>query len=435
VIFFAAIATSLVCAVAVINAAYFGVGFAQPLHEFHFFNPIFQSIQVHLPSFRVPLPADFITAFDHLAQAGRRWEWNNIIFAQWHGQGIWYYYLVLWLYKTPLATLIFICVGLAFAFRCQEPHRRLARISLFVFTVLVLIYFSAFVKVQVGFRYALLCIPLFMIIAACGVSDLCERFRQSKRSLAQLIMIAALVIGCLFELAPYWSNTLSFSNSLIKNKKLAYQVLADSNIDWGQNRSRIQGTLAEHRIPQSKLNPPHLLPGLNVYEVNQLLGVFWNFEQHRWLRENLTPVRHFDHTLLLFRSSTEEFLRFLASERKLKAWLMPQCSQHITSTKQDEAVAANSLFCLPSAVSGLLRVQVLSGYLKIGEPQMNGSCEGEWFSAGQEAWFSFPQRSTLLGQGKYVICAESQRDNNKKALLRFQVSNQPNHIPADSDHE
>src|SRR5206468_13081942 len=65
----------------------------------------------------------------------------------------------------------------------------------------------------------------------------------------------------------------------------------------------------------ARLEPVHLLPGRNVFELNTVAGVR-DFEQHRWIREHLDPVRHFGHTHLLFEVDEATYSQFLEDTRR-----------------------------------------------------------------------------------------------------------------------
>src|SRR5262249_34829511 len=91
--------------------------------------------------------------------------------------------------------------------------------------------------------------------------------------------------------------------------------LADSNIDWGQNRAGLAGWLAERGWTTAHVEPVHILPGRNVLDLNALAGVF-DFGQHAWVRAHLEPAGTIAHTWLWDDVDGETFNRFLYETRR-----------------------------------------------------------------------------------------------------------------------
>jgi hypothetical protein len=50
--------------------------------------------------------------------------------------------------------------------------------------------------------------------------------------------------------------------------------------------------------------------------LNTIAGVWENYGQHRWVRENLEPKRHLNHTYLWYEVDEAVFDRFLHEERR-----------------------------------------------------------------------------------------------------------------------
>ena len=90
--------------------------------------------------------------------------------------------------------------------------------------------------------------------------------------------------------------------------------MADSNLDWGQNRDELRGWLEALGPEPVRFDPVHLLPGTNVFGANVIAGVF-DFEQHRWLRRNADPASHLGHTYVRFDLEPSLFQRFMDEER------------------------------------------------------------------------------------------------------------------------
>jgi hypothetical protein len=214
---------------------------------------------------------------------------------------------VLWLLKTPLALLVLQVAGLVRAAAGRRLWREPALRFLTANLLLTLAYFLFLFRTQIGYRFVLMLVPLAWLLAAVGLVS------WAPRRLSALAGTACVL--ALLESIAYVGNPLSFTNSLVWPKRDAYRYVADSNIDWGQSRDRIDGWLAERGIPQARLDPVHVLAGANVFGLNVLAGVF-DADQHRWVREHLQPVEQLGHTYLVYDVSFEEFWRFLDAERR-----------------------------------------------------------------------------------------------------------------------
>jgi hypothetical protein len=150
-----------------------------------------------------------------------------------------------------------------------------------------------------------MCVPLAWIVGASGLATLA--LRRWARMAAAVVLASALLEG-----AAYLGNPLSFTNAAVWPKSAVFRLMADSNLDWGQNRDKIDGWLARDHVEPSRLDPPQLVPGTNILSVNVLTGVKGSTERFRWLRENVPPTRHLGHTYVWFELDASQYERFVA---------------------------------------------------------------------------------------------------------------------------
>jgi hypothetical protein len=286
-------------------AAYLFNGVARPLGEIPFTaGGLLGAAASRVPGLRLPLPQGFLTGLDASLASERGWG-SVVLLGRSYPGGVFYYFPVLWALKTPLAVLALQVAGLAGAVRGRlcSPVSRLLAANL----LLTVAYFSFLFRAQIGYRFVLMLVPVGWLLAAEAVS------RWKPRPLAAAALAMAL-LG-VAEMLPYVGNPLSFTNLLVWPKRDAYRFVADSNIDWGQNRDRIEGWLAARGVAVSRLDPLHVLAGPNVLGVNAVAGVF-DAERYRWVRENLRPLDHLGHTYLLYDVSEEDLLRSLDAQRR-----------------------------------------------------------------------------------------------------------------------
>ena len=313
----------------------------------------------------------------------------------------------MWLLKTPLLLLAAEIVGLGRA-ALQPALRRDPLVRLLAWNVvLTLAYFSLAFHAQIGYRYVLMAVPLAYVIAAAGLASLPRRPLWTA-------MAGAVVVTALAENAAYLGNPLSFTNAAVQPKRLAYRLLADSNIDWGQNRERLPGWLAEREWNAARVDPVHLLPGRNVIGLNALTGVF-DFEQHRWVREHLDPGGHLGHTYLWYLVDNDTFNRFLYDTRRLlpdpfAATVCPDSLEYAVQPNGSEVPFVlrrmprpdeTSVACVVARRDTDVGFRVTKGSADVGVLVAPGQCRAQQLSEGQEVWWR-------LEPGTHALCVVTQ---------------------------
>ena len=109
------------------------------------------------------------------------------------------------------------------------------------------------------------------------------------------------LIASIFSYSPHY---LSCFNDPVLDRKQSSKIVADSNIDWGQNRSTLDRFLA--RYPDYIFEPEGPVAGVIVVGVNVLTGVLGEPESFRWLRESFEPVDHLNYTYLIYELSAAD---------------------------------------------------------------------------------------------------------------------------------
>jgi hypothetical protein len=277
----------------VLCAAYFFREVGVPFGDQRWRSPALQTLAAALPGVPSPLPLAFLTGIDLSLAHERAKAFPVYLLGRPWPEGVWFYFLVLWAIKTPLLALAAQVLGLARVARAGLLRSHPALLFLALNFVWQLAYFSLLFRAQIGYRFALMCVPLAWILAGAGLATL-----PPIRTL-RLAGAAALLVA-LVENALYWGNPLSFSSAAFWPKRSVFRLMADSNLDWGQNRDKIGRWLQANGIAEERLDPAEALPGTNVLSVNVLTGVKGGFQRHRWLREHVEPRRHLGHTYVWF---------------------------------------------------------------------------------------------------------------------------------------
>ncbi|HUN21817.1 MAG TPA: glycosyltransferase family 39 protein [Anaerolineales bacterium] len=162
---------------------------------------------------------------------------NAYLLGQLSQKGWWYYHpLVLW-FKTPVATLL--CFGLAMLWLTLQVGRKqwqklLPQLPLLLGSGIYLLA-VLFSSLNVGYRYLLPAVLTLQIVA--GNALYWQWVRRIVWGIAILQVLAVLWI------AP---NFLAYFNALAGGAKNGYRILADSNLDWGQDLPALASYLTQH---------------------------------------------------------------------------------------------------------------------------------------------------------------------------------------------
>jgi phenylacetate-coenzyme A ligase PaaK-like adenylate-forming protein len=297
-----------------------------------------------------------------------------------------------------------------------------------------LVYFSFVFRMQIGFRFVLMCVPLVAILAAAGlVGQVRHRFFAAG--------LAVVVLTVLAENAAYLGNSLAFTSAAVQPKREAFRLLADSNIDYGQNREKMEAWFRERKSPTSHLDPVHILPGENILAFNLASGAT-DFSRHAWLREHLRPNGHFRHTYLFFDVSPDQFEEFLAGARRFgptpgESDLCPDPPPEAAADLVSGALLSRDslrdrvqLLCMRASAPADLALRNQEGEVVWGRAD---SPRGEWdrLRDGREAWyrldpgthaFVLAEASGFSGEwlvrGGPVSLAEREMRMNKRRRLR-----------------
>ena len=148
-----------------------------------------------------------------------------------------YYFIVAFLIKTPLPTLIALLFALL-----RWPWRREWRTSSILYLPALLFFGAVSIsQLQLGYRYLLPVLPFLFLMAGrvVGVipSEARNRTAQGKKGflaaarLGMMSLGAWLVIGAVAT----FPNHLSYFNEVAGGPYNGYKYLIDSNVDWGQD--------------------------------------------------------------------------------------------------------------------------------------------------------------------------------------------------------
>ena len=397
-----------------ISAAYHFRDFGRPLSAYTFVTRPFQALSASLGWLRLPLPEQYLLGADMVAGQERADEFRVILFDRVYETGVWYYFAVLWLFKTPIVLMLASLAGAWMGWR-SGALRQPGMTLLFFQWTLYLAYFSFFFRAQLGYRFVLMLVPITFVFLAVGLKGWWTKPKGAYAALAVAVL-------SLVELAPYFGHALAFSNSLLLPKKDAYRVLADSNLYWGEYQAQIPVLLHQHGT-RATINPSHILPGKNAIDSLELSGVRWTPLRHKWARENLETSGHIKHVIFLYDVTELDFGRFLDQERRrARSGSSSGCTGPASGSVRIQGHEAGvTQVCVNAGELTDVALAVQSGTVHVVHAGRDERCAvyTDAVEAGQQLWFR-------LEPGTHRICVAAHGEVNgvwsvRRGAATFQV--------------
>jgi 4-amino-4-deoxy-L-arabinose transferase-like glycosyltransferase len=175
-----------------------------------------------------------------------------VLFGQFSSQGWWYYFPVAFAVKTPLMVLLLFVFAASMLLSRRKSRPK--AIYLLLPTVLFFI-FSMSSALNIGYRHLLPILP-FLYVLASGVGQLVNVSDEKDR--VRILATRFVVLGALFSLititALLHPHYLSYFNILVGGPARGHEVLADSNIDWGQDLIRLKDWMVANNHQRVKLS-------------------------------------------------------------------------------------------------------------------------------------------------------------------------------------
>lgn len=147
------------------------------------------------------------------------------------------YFLIAYLVKTPLPSLLLLGASVVFFFR----GRRSGWLDEAFLIVPALAFFAgySFTADNLGVRYLIPCFPFLFIFASRIAPHAASAGRWARTALA------AALLWILLEFAAVWPDHLSYFNEITGVPPRGVEWLDDSNLDWGQGLIQLRDYLRE----------------------------------------------------------------------------------------------------------------------------------------------------------------------------------------------
>ncbi len=274
-------AACLATFVLVLNVAYgFDRSFT-PLGSYHFASAHlvdFQQTMARLPLLRrtrVPVPYPYLQGLDMVADhEAHGMSYGNVYLLgqlrtssdpRFHGFKT--YYATALFFKEPIALQVLFVLGLL-ELRKRRPLADFLRAEglLLAAAGALVLWLSLFSRAQIGIRHILPALAVAVVIAAAAFSRFPVLPRRAQVGLSLLVVWLGL------STFSYYPHLIPYMNEWAGDRRLAYRLLADSNLDWGQNAYLVRDFLAKN--PDVLLNPKAPVCGRVLLGANRLAGVF-----------------------------------------------------------------------------------------------------------------------------------------------------------------
>jgi Dolichyl-phosphate-mannose-protein mannosyltransferase len=155
-------------------------------------------------------------------------------------QGWWSYFLIAFLMKTPLGTLVLILASLALYKRGSQLGWYDAIFLLLPVTLFCIVMTQA--NVAIGVRHILFVYPFFFVLASRLAT-----VRFSVRWFSYVFIGVPVLLTAISSLriAPH---QLAYFNELVAGPDQGYRYLSDSNLDWGQDLKGLKAYMDKEKL-------------------------------------------------------------------------------------------------------------------------------------------------------------------------------------------
>jgi 4-amino-4-deoxy-L-arabinose transferase-like glycosyltransferase len=300
VLVFSAIAA--VWFVVIINLSFCFYRTFTPLRSYHFETTLFTRLQRMplLAHVDVPVPYPFLQGLDMIKRSeeiGRTFgdvyllgQLGDPTDPAFHGFKS--YYAVAVFYKEPIALQILFFWGLVWIWRNRSLGDFLPGEGLLLTAAAILFaWLSFFSRAQVGIRHILPSLAIETIIAGAPFSNF------SSKAWPRKALLSILVLWQAGSVASYYPKMIPYFNEWVRHRRLAYRILADSNLDWDQDDAVVREFLQKH--PDVVLDPPKPVAGRVLVRANRLTGVY-RWDSAAYLARRYQPVAQVGYAHFLF---------------------------------------------------------------------------------------------------------------------------------------
>lgn len=166
------------------------------------------------------------------------------LMGQYSDAGWWYYFIIAFLIKTPIPTIVFFIASALYSIVEKE---NLKKALILIIPASIIFTMFSLQKVNIGLRHILPAYPFLFTLLG-----FVPNIKTQSIKMARAIFYGG-IVWYAYSAALIYPNQLAYFNELIGGPKNGYKYLADSNIDWGQDLKALKIFMDEHQIKSIKL--------------------------------------------------------------------------------------------------------------------------------------------------------------------------------------
>jgi 4-amino-4-deoxy-L-arabinose transferase-like glycosyltransferase len=160
-------------------------------------------------------------------------------------KGWWYYFILAFLFKTPVSTLLLLFATLLFFLKIKEAFW--TSLNFLLLPAMVVFFVTSRQNINIGLRHVLPAYPFLLVLISRVV-----HYESQHQKLARWVL-GLLCIWAVWEAAMIYPHYLAYFNGLVGGPGGGRYVLVDSNLDWGQDLKGLKVYMERHGIEKVKL--------------------------------------------------------------------------------------------------------------------------------------------------------------------------------------
>ena len=290
----------ILISIIIINIGFLFNNTLMPLREYNFRYPTFQKMKSIFPYLPAPFPKPFVDNLDWVKYNERTGDMcgNIYLLGKLQGQtpyltGFKNYYFIAYLFKEPITIQIFLIITIILYIKKRKEYNFYNNESFLVFSILFFtLYFNFFFRRQLGIRNIIIIFPFIYI----WIGSIFKNWQSFKKKIKGVTII--LIIYLIVSVLSYFPQYIPYFNEFVWDRKQAYKILADSNLDWGQGKWYEEQYLKKY--PNSIIDPNNPVSGRIIVGASNLVGVIRPHYRFQWLRVNFKPIYHIAYSYLVF---------------------------------------------------------------------------------------------------------------------------------------
>jgi len=194
------------------------------------------------------LPEAFLHGFQVISRVERRGSLAYLV-GEGSRQGWRHYFIMTFLYKTPVPMMIFMLVAAALSFRISRG-KRADEMPLYA---LFAVYYLASIlsNINIGHRYIIPALPPLFILAGKLINH--ARMRDRTNTAFASVILVGLFGWYVYGTLSVYPHYLAYFNEIAGGPDHGHEHLTDSNLDWGQDLKLLKTYMDQNNIQEVHL--------------------------------------------------------------------------------------------------------------------------------------------------------------------------------------